>query len=70
MIFQEDLLTMMEEALFYQEHALELAGGKEESNREGEADTCYTQGWTLYFDGSKSQEVSGVGCILINPKGK
>jgi hypothetical protein len=73
MIFQEELPTAAEETLFCQEPALEiteLAGGKEESNREGEADTCFPQVWTLYFDGSKSQEGSGAGCILINPKGK
>jgi ribonuclease HI len=29
-----------------------------------------SQIWTLYFDGSKSQEGSGVGCILIDQKGK
>ena len=26
--------------------------------------------WTLYFDGSKSQEGLGAGCILIDQKGK
>jgi ribonuclease HI len=26
--------------------------------------------WTLYFDGSKLQEGSGAGCLLIDPKGK
>ena len=25
--------------------------------------------WTLYFDGSKSKEWAGVGCLLIDPKG-
>ena len=29
-----------------------------------------SQIWTLYFDGSKSQEGFGEGCILINPIGK
>jgi ribonuclease HI len=48
----------------------ELAGGKEKSNKEGEADTYCPQAWTLYFDGSKSQEGSGAGCILTDPKGK
>jgi hypothetical protein len=26
--------------------------------------------WTLFFDGSKSQEGVGVGCIFIDPVGK
>ena len=25
--------------------------------------------WTLYFDGSKSKEGVGVGCLLIDPQG-
>ena len=25
--------------------------------------------WTLYFDGPKSKEGAGAGCILIDPKG-
>jgi len=25
--------------------------------------------WSLYFDGSKSREGVGVGCVLINPTG-
>jgi hypothetical protein len=64
---------MAEETLFSQEPAFEitkLAGEKEESNREGGANTCSPQVWTLYFDGSKSKEGSGAGCILIHPKGK
>ena len=24
--------------------------------------------WTLYFDGSKSKEGAGAGCLLIDPK--
>jgi ribonuclease HI len=73
MVFQEKLLILIEETLFCQEHVLdnsELAEGKEESNREREVDTPCPQCWTLLFDGSKSQEVLGVGCILIDPKGK
>jgi hypothetical protein len=73
MIFQEELPTAAEELLFYKQPTLEireLAGGKEESNREWEVDTCCPQVWTLYFYGSKSQEGLGVGCILINLKGK
>ena len=26
------------------------------------------QFWLLYFDGSKTQEGSGAGCVLIDPK--
>ena len=26
------------------------------------------QFWLLYFDGSKTQEGSGVGCILLDPE--
>lgn len=26
--------------------------------------------WKLYFDGSKSNEGAGVGCVLISPDGK
>jgi hypothetical protein len=72
MIFREELPTTIEETLFCQDPALEiteLAGGKEKSNREGEADTCFPQVLTLYFDGSKSQEGSGAWCILTNLKG-
>ena len=25
--------------------------------------------WSLYFDGSKSKEGAGAGCIIINPEG-
>jgi hypothetical protein len=73
MIFQEELPTMEEETLLCQEPALEttkLARGKEESDRKWEADSCFPQVWNLYFDGSKSQEGSGAGFILINPRGK
>jgi len=44
MIFQEDFPTMVEEILFYQQPALEiieLEGGKEQSNKEGEVDTYF-----------------------------
>lgn len=26
--------------------------------------------WKLYFDGSKSSDGAGVGCILISPEGE
>jgi hypothetical protein len=73
MTFQENLSTTAEEILFCQEPLLktmEQIGGKEESGRKKETDGFLSQVWTLYFDGSKSQEGSGVGCILIDPKGK
>jgi hypothetical protein len=57
MIFQEDFPTTAKETLFCQQLALEiteLAGGKEQSNKEGEADMYCPKSWTLYFDGSKS----------------
>jgi len=52
---------------------LEIMGKKKmvaESNKKGETDNCCSQIWTIYFDGSKSQEGSGAWCILIDPKGK
>jgi hypothetical protein len=71
--FQENFLTTAGETLFCQEPVLEIMeqiGGKEESGIKKEVDGCRSQMWTLYFDGSKSQEGSGAGCILIDPKGK
>jgi ribonuclease HI len=73
MTFQVNLPVAAKETLFYQEPLLETIdkiGGEEEVSRYGEADDFRSQVWTLYFDGSKSQEGSGVGCILIDPKGK
>jgi ribonuclease HI len=73
MNFQVNLLVAVEETLFCQEPLLETTdkiGGEEEVSRHGEADDFRSQVWTLYFDGSKSQEGSGAGCILIDPKGK
>jgi hypothetical protein len=26
--------------------------------------------WTLYFDGSKSNDGAGAGCILVSPEGE
>jgi hypothetical protein len=48
----------------------EQIGGNEESGRKRETDNFFSPIWTLYFDGSKSQEGLGAGCILIDPKGK
>ena len=44
-------------------------GGKESNKKEGEVNFL-SHIWTIYFDGFKSQEGSGVVCILIDPKGK
>jgi hypothetical protein len=73
MTFQENLPTVVEEILSYQEPLLktmEKIGRKEETSRQEEIDGFPSLVWTLYFDGSKSQEGSGAGCILIDPKGK
>jgi hypothetical protein len=43
---------------------------EKETNRGNKNSDSRSQIWTLYFDGSKSQEGSGEGCILINPIGK
>jgi hypothetical protein len=54
----------VKETFFYQEQVLETTkhiGGKEESGRKKEIDGFFSQIWTLYFDGSKSQEWSGAG---------
>jgi ribonuclease HI len=29
----------------------------------------YNEFWSLYFDGSRSKEGVGVGCLLLDPKG-
>jgi hypothetical protein len=73
MNFQVNLLVMEGETLFCQEPRLETTdkvGGEEEVSRHGEVDDLRSQVWTLYFDGSKLQEGSRAGCILIDPKGK
>ena len=60
----------MEYYLFCQDLVLGLL---EEKIKERNIDwngNHHSQIWTLYFDGSKSQEGSGVGCILIDQKGK
>ena len=72
-IFQENFPTTTRETLFCQEPVLEIMvqiRGKEEGDKKEEDDRFFPHVWTLYFDGSKSQEGSGVGCILINLKGK
>jgi hypothetical protein len=73
MIFQEESPMPMGDSLFCQNSTLGLVGEKiEEKNikEERERSNCGSSNWTLYFDGSKSQKGSGVGCILIDHKGK
>jgi hypothetical protein len=73
MVFQEKSLILTEETLFYQEPVLEITRqkiGEKESNEKEETTNFLSQIWTIYFDGSKSQEGSGAWCILIDPKGK
>jgi hypothetical protein len=72
-IFQEEVSMTVGETLFYQESVLEiieLIGDNEESDIKEEYDKFRPQFWTLYFEGSKLQEGSGAGCILIDLKGK
>jgi hypothetical protein len=73
MDFQVNLLVAVKESLFCQEPLLETTYkvcGEEEVTRCEEVDKFLSQVWALYFDGSKSQEGSEAGCILIDPKGK
>jgi ribonuclease HI len=73
MVFQDKSSISTEETLFYEEPMLEITeqkiGGKESNKRE-ETLKFISQIWTIYFDGSKSQEGSREGCTLIDPKGK
>jgi hypothetical protein len=73
MVFQEKSSIPTEDTLFCQDPVLEITEqkiGEKESNKKEEKGDCRSQIWTIYFDGSKSQEGSGAGCILIDPKGK
>jgi hypothetical protein len=73
MDFQVNILVVVEETLFFQEPLLETPdkiSREEEISRNGEVDDSRSQVWMMYFDGSKSQEGSGAGCILIDLKGK
>jgi hypothetical protein len=63
----------IEDSLFYQNPALGLVKKKigEQNVGDGrEKRDCRLKYWTLYFDGSKSQEGSRAGYILIDHKGK
>jgi hypothetical protein len=73
MIFQEESLMLTLDSLFFQNSMLGLVGekiGEQNIKEERERSDCRSPIWTLYFDGSKSQEGLGVGCILIEHKGK
>jgi ribonuclease HI len=49
---------------------VEGKGGQHNVNNGEGRNDCHSCIWTLYFDGSKSQEGSGAGCILIDPRGR
>jgi hypothetical protein len=73
MVFQVNLLVVVEESLLCKEPLLETTdkvGRDREVTRHEEDDDLHSQVWNLYFDGSKYQEGSGARCILIDPKGK
>jgi ribonuclease HI len=73
MVFQEKSSIPIEETLFCQVLVLEITkqkGGKQERKKKEETDNFHSQIWTRYFDGSKSQEGFGAGCILNDMKGK
>jgi hypothetical protein len=70
MIFQEEFPMPMEDSLFCQDLVLGLPEEKIEERNTDWNGNHRSQIWTLYFDGSKSQEGSGAGCILIDQKGK
>jgi ribonuclease HI len=72
-IFQIDLLEATEESTLYQDSPTGVAEKEVEIvkiSRHKEVINFPPQIRTLYFDGSKSQEGSGEGCILIYPKWK
>jgi ribonuclease HI len=63
----------MGDSLFYENSTLGLVGEKiQEQNikEERERSDFRSPIWTLYFDGSKSKEGLGVGCILTDHRGK
>jgi hypothetical protein len=64
MIFQIDLLVAIEESILYQDSLTGVADKEVEIvkiARHEEVINFPPQIWTLYFDGSKSQEGSGAG---------
>ena len=60
----------MEDSLLCQDLVLSLLKEKIEEHNTNWNGNHHSQIWTLYFDGSKSQEGLGAGCILIDQKGK
>jgi hypothetical protein len=70
MIFQEEFPMPREDSLSCQDLVLGLLEEKIEERNTDWNGNHRLQIWTLYFDGYKSQEGSGVGCILIDQKGK
>jgi hypothetical protein len=70
MVFQEEFLMPREDSLFCQDLVLSLPEAKIEERDTDWNGNHHSQIWTLYFDGSKSQEGLGVECILIDEKGK
>ena len=72
MTFQVNLLIVVGEIILSQEPMLETTNKvyiDEKINRHEEVVKFQSQVWMLYFDGSKSQEGPGAGCIFIDPKG-
>jgi hypothetical protein len=70
LIFQDKSPTLTGDTFFYQNSTLELVKWEvreQENNKGNKNSDPHSQIWTLYFDGSKSQEGFGGGCILINP---
>jgi ribonuclease HI len=71
--FQEKSSMPTKDSLFCQNPVpgrVEKKGGQHNiNNGEGRTD-CHSCIWTLYFDGSNSQEGSGAGCILIDLRGR
>ena len=63
MTFQVNLLASTKERIFYQNPlsgAVDKEDEGEKITRHEEVTKFFSQVWTLYFDGSKSQEGSGV----------
>jgi hypothetical protein len=64
MLFQLDLLVGIEESILYQDSPIGATNKEVEIVKVARHEECRNfppQIWKLYFDGSKSQEGSGVG---------
>jgi hypothetical protein len=73
LIFQDKSSIPTEDILFCQNLVLEIVKQEvrePENNKGNKNNNSRSQTCTLYFDGSKSQEGSGAGCILIDPISK